>query len=108
MSFMQNMKDALKKSAEEGLYFPVAYDASKKQASATLFFMYLANVLALVSIIWLHFQNDPFVATITAAIYSVVWTVLYMMRRLQKAKFDLDDRSIELDSGEEESETKQE
>jgi hypothetical protein len=102
MGLWQNLKDALVKSSTEGMHMPVMFDASTGKASATLFFMYIANTLALCSLIWLHFRGDPFVATITTAIYSIVWTVLYMMRRIQKAKFDLDDRSIDLEADDEE------
>jgi hypothetical protein len=106
MGLWQNIKDALVKSSKEGIYLPVMHDASTAKASATLFFMYIANLLAIVSLIWLHFQNDAFVATVTTAIYSVVWTVLYMMRRIQKAKFDLDDKEFELEGEDEEEPAK--
>lgn len=105
MGLWQNIKEAFVKSSTEGMHMPVMFDASTGKASATLFFMYIANLLALCSIIWLHFNGEAFTATCMAAIYSIVWTVLYMMRRIQKAKFDLDDRSIDLE-GEDDDEDK--
>lgn len=101
MGLWDNLKEALKKSSTEGMFLPVAYDASRGEASVTLFFMYIANIVAICSILWLHSKGEPLTATLTAAIYSIVWTVLYMMRRIQKAKFDLDDRSVDLEADDE-------
>lgn len=98
MGLWQNLKDALVKSSTEGMHMPVMYDSSRKEASATLFFMYIANLVAICSVLWLHTKGDPLTATLTATIYSVVWTILYMMRRIQKAKVDLDDRSVDLEA----------
>lgn len=102
MGLWQNLKDALVKSSTEGMHLPVAYDASRGEASATLFFMYIANIVAICSVLWLHTKGDPLTATLTATIYSVVWTILYMMRRIQKAKVDLDDRSVDLEADDDE------
>lgn len=97
----ERIKEFFVKASTEGLYLPVAQDAGKP--SVTLFFMYLSNLVAIVSLILLHVKGDPFTATSTTAIYAIIQTVLYMLRRLQKAKFDLDDKSIELEGEDDET-----
>jgi hypothetical protein len=101
----EKVKQFFVKASTEGLYLPVAHDAGKP--SVTLFFMYLSNLLAVVSLALLHVKGDAFTATTTTAIYAVVQTVLYMFRRLQKAKFDLDDKSVELEGEEDDEESTQ-
>lgn len=79
----------------------MAYDGRVKGPSVTLLWMYVANILAAGSVIFLHFKGEPNTATFTACIYATVQTVLYMFRALQKAKFDLDDKEIELEGEDE-------
>lgn len=101
MGLWQGIKDAFSKTAKEGLYLPFAHDANREEPSVTLLFMYVFNLCALASIVYLHIKDSAFTAACTTLLYSIVWTVLYMMRSIQKAKFDLDDRSIDLEGDEE-------
>lgn len=82
-----------------GIKVPMAHDSTTDQPSVTLLIMYASNLLAILSLIYLHIKGDAFVATSATCIYAVICTVLYMMRKLQHAKFDLKDESFSLDSG---------
>ena len=90
-----------KKLNDPGLNLPLAADPVSGKPSVTLLLMYVANLVAIASLIYLHIKGDAFTATCMSVLYGVLCTVLYMMRKLSKAKFDLDDKSVELDSGEE-------
>lgn len=105
---MSKFLDFFNYASEQGLPLPAARDSSKpgKPPSATLFFMYLSNTLAIASLIYLHVNIGGLTATVTTCIYSVIWTVLYLMRALQKAKFDLENKSFELEAPEENNEEK--
>lgn len=85
---------------DPGVMVPLARDPALNKPSVTLLLMYVANVLAIISLIILHFKAEATVATSATCIYAVICTVLYMFRQLTKAKFDLDDKSIELDNEE--------
>jgi len=86
-----------------GIYLPFIHDPSTKSPSITLMFPYVTFTLSIISIIALHFKLELFVATTTTLMFWLVSTILYMIRRITKAKIDLDDKSVELDGGEEES-----
>lgn len=89
----------LKSLNDPGLNVPMAHDSAAGSPSVTLLLMYAANVLAILSLIFLHIKGDPATATGATCIYAVVCTVLYMFRKLTKAKFDLKNQDIELDGG---------
>lgn len=99
----EKIKEFFYKSSVEGLYLPLAHDSGKP--SVTLFFMYLANLLAIISLALLHVKGDAFTATTTTTIYAIVQTVLHMFRRLHSAKLDLDDKSVELEGEDDETST---
>jgi hypothetical protein len=84
----------------DGFRAPYIHDPVSKKPSITLLFPYLTFTLAFISTILLHFHASLFLATITSIIFWVISVIFYQLRKLQKAKFDLDDKSFELDSGE--------
>lgn len=94
-----NIKEFLENASKVGLFLPMAYDKNKDGPSVTLLFVYLTSILSIACIVGL-FQIEKQVATYIACVYSIIWVVLYLLRNLQKAKFDLDDRSFELESEE--------
>lgn len=96
---MSRITEFFKSANENGLHFPLARDPVSGQASVTMFFLYLANMMAIGSLIYLHIKGDPFIATCMSVLYAVISTVLYMMRKISKAKFDLKDKSFDLDAG---------
>ncbi len=96
-----SIKDLFKHASTKGVYLPVAHD--KGVPSVTLWFLYLANILAIGSLVWLHFKADAVVASTITIIYAVIQTVFYLMRRIKTFKADLDDQSIELEGDNEEN-----
>lgn len=92
-----------KHANQEGLLLPFAKDSARpgKPPSVTLFFLYLTNILAVLSLVCLHFRTDAITATVATCGYGIVWSVLYLMRNLQKVKFDADDKSLELEGEDE-------
>jgi len=93
------LKKLWKFASEEGMRLPFIQDPVSKKPSITLLFPYITFVLAFISTIFLHFFPSVFLATTTSIVFWVLSVVFYQIRKLQKAKFDLDDKSIELNSG---------
>lgn len=91
------MKNLWKKWCEVGLHLPYAHDPVTKKPSVTLLFPYITFVVALVSVIAVHFSPTLVLATYTSLFFWGMSVVFYMLRKLSKAKFDLDDKSFELD-----------
>ena len=102
--------DLFKKSANPGLHLPLQFDPTKEQPSVTLFFAYVTFLIAVISVILLHFDVGSVTTTSISIIFWVLALVLYRIRHLDKAKFDLDDKSFELsgDSDEEPTPTQKE
>ena len=95
---LQKIKDIWKSWTTNGIFLPFAHDPTTNKPSITLFFPYATFCLSTLSIVALHFKKDLAIATWTTIGFWIIATVLYMLRRITKAKFDLDDKSIELDS----------
>lgn len=95
-----------RKWSVNGVYVPFIYDQSTKGPSMTLAFSYITFVLAILSCIALHVKVELFVATVTTLMFWLIATILYMIRKITKAKFDLDDKSFELDNDEDKNEGK--
>jgi len=87
------------KWCKEGLRWPYLHDPVSKKPSVTLLFPYITFVIAAISTILLHFWPSLLLATGTSIIFWAMATVFYMLRKLSKAKFSLESRSFELDSG---------
>jgi hypothetical protein len=91
------IKDTLRKIAENGLRLPHAYDYETKKPSFRLLAAYTSFLIACLSVISLHVAKHT-EATLTAIGFFALCMVFYMLKRLTKAKIDLDSKSIELDS----------
>lgn len=92
------MSNLFEKWNKEGVNLPFARDAADNgKPSVTLLLMYFANLVAILSLIYLHIKADAFVATSTTCMYAITCTILYMFRKLSKAKFNLKDKDFELD-----------
>lgn len=94
---LQKIKELIKKSCTNGIYFPFAHDPVTKTPSVTLLFPYITFVLALASVVALHFKQTLLIPSLVSILFWVISVVFYMIRTLQKAKIDLDDQSIELE-----------
>lgn len=99
---LDRLKQAFKLAIDAGLPLPHAYDPVPKEPSFRLLCAYISFVVATVSVVALHFAPVS-IATWTAIGFYALCMLFYMLKKLSKAKIDLDDRSIELDS---ESDTK--
>lgn len=98
----EKIKEFLRFGAEKGLHFPFAYDAEHNRPSATLFFAYVSFYIAAISLILLHFKSELITATAMSFVFTCAMIIFYMIRKLNKAKIDFDDKSIELDNNEKE------
>lgn len=97
---IQKLKDLFKFSAEHGLNLPTAYDHQQKGPSVSLLFAHISFFTAIISIcILIH--KDINLGTIAAITFAGLYFIFYMLRKLNKAKIDLDDRSIDLENSEE-------
>lgn len=100
MSIYQSLKEQFKTWNKEGVNVPLASDNGVP--SMTLLFAYISFLATLLSLIYLHIFPDRYGPTIMSVITWVIALVIYRMRRIEKMKFDLDNRSFELDSEDEE------
>ena len=98
---IQKIINILKHSSTVGSYFPAAYDADKQAPSVSLYFAHVAHLVSIVAICILIYK-DINAGTIAAITYSVITMILYMMRRISSVKADLDDKSFEIEGGENE------
>ena len=79
---------------------PMIFDPKAGRPSVTTTFAYWFFLATLASLWSLHQHDNQLTATITTAMCWAIATILYMFRSLDKAKIDLDNKSIELDSSE--------
>jgi len=95
------MKELWKKWCEEGLRWPYLHDPVSKKPSVTLMFLYITFMIMVMSLILLHFFNSLLIATGTSIVAWALATVFYMIRKVTKAKFDLTEKSFELENNSE-------
>lgn len=94
------LKELFKFSAERGLNLPAAYDHQQKGPSSSLLFAHVSFFIASVSIMILMYK-DINLGTVAAMLFSGLYFIFYMLRKLNKAKIDFDDKSIDLENNEE-------
>lgn len=94
-----NIKDFFALAKEQGYPIPFAYDAATKQASVTVLFMWIANILAIISLIHLHIKSDAIIATASTILYASLQTIFYMIRKINKANVNLKNQSIDIEGG---------
>lgn len=90
-----------------GIKFPYAYDGDTKGSSVTLFFAYVSFILTCISIICYHFYDKLLGATLTTLGFWSIAMVFHLVRSgfIKKAKFDLDDKSFELEGNDNDKRT---
>lgn len=97
------MWDKIKKlfefSSKNGLYFPGAYDNNTNKSSVSLLFANISFYIACGSVLTLLYK-DTTLGTIAAMMLAALYFVFYMLRKLNKAKIDIDDRSLDLENTE--------
>lgn len=82
----------------KGVKLPYAHDPVTGKPSITLLFPYLTFVIAVMSVGYLHFKPTAIIATLASLMFWVASVIFYMIRKLHKAEFDLDDNKISLES----------
>lgn len=97
---MKWLSDKWKQWSEFGIRLPFAHDPTTEKPSVTLLFPYVTFVVAVISTICLHFWPSMLMATATSIMFWIVAVVLYLLRKISRATFNLKDKSIGLDSEE--------
>jgi hypothetical protein len=100
---MNSIIKYLRDLADRGFSVPIIRDPLTDQPSITLSFPYIAFFLAVYSVVKL-LEQDVLYGAIAGVSLWLMATVLYMIRKLNKVKLDIDDKEIELDGGDNESE----
>lgn len=96
------IKELIKLSNSYGMPLPMVRDEPEGRPSFTLLCVYISFMVAVWSVIGLYHDINRFVAACTAISFWVIAMVFYRLKKLDKAKIDLDDKSIELNSEEKE------
>lgn len=99
---IDSLIEIIKNIFNRGIKLPMAYDAVTKHPSVTLLFPYIAFIVLIYAEIRLIDSNPTEGALLALGAWFLA-TVLYMLRKLSKAKFDLDDKSFELEGGNDET-----
>lgn len=98
MKLFSNIKKSIDNACNNGIKFPFAYDPIQKKPSVTLLTYYIALYMTIASIGWIHFKSEPIIATSLTMMFWVLSYIFYRLRKLDKAKISLEDKSIELDA----------
>lgn len=85
---------------DKGIKLPLMYDPITDKPSVTLMFPYFSFILLMISLALLVKENTLYGAIGVGSVW-VLATVFYLLRKLTKFKADLDDKSIELEGGDE-------
>lgn len=91
-----NFKQLYKELSEQGIGFPFIRDAHTKEPSMTMTFALVSFMVAITGVIFLTLKSVT-EGSIAAILFWVICMVFYRIRKLDKFKIDLDDKSIELD-----------
>ena len=103
---LAKLTEIIKKWCQEGMYFPFAHDPESGKSSVTLLFPYVVFVILVASLVYLHISADPLTANCMTLLTWAIAVIFHRIGKLDKVKFDLDDKSVELD-GDDETENKE-
>lgn len=104
MCVVDKLKNLISELLSGGIKVPMIYDHHTDGPSIIISFPYIAFVVVVYTIMQLAESNILY-ATVAALTLWLLATVLYIMRKLTKAKFDVDDQSIDLESEPEDDKT---
>lgn len=96
IGMLDKIKEWIKLGNSFGIPLPMLRDEPDGKPSFTLLCVYLTFVLAFNSVVAMHFTKDLLSAG-TSIMFWVVAMVFYRLKKISKAKLDLDDKSIELE-----------
>lgn len=95
MSILQTIKEQFKEWNNPGVNVPLANDNGKP--SMTLLFAYISFIATILSLIYIHIFPDRIMPTLVSILFWTISLVLYKMRQVDKLKFDLEKRSLEIE-----------
>ena len=87
-----------------GIRFPFAKDPETGLPSITLLFPYVTFVIALASVVTVHFRPDFLTGTLSSLGFWALSVIFYRLRKLDKLKFDIKTGDIEVDSADDKQE----
>ncbi len=99
---LETIKKFFEFASKNGLYLPAAFDPDKPGPSSSLLFAHISFYVSVVGV-GLLIYRDRTAGTIAAMTLAGLYFTFYMLRKLNKAKFDLDDHSIDLENDEKDS-----
>ena len=97
---MGKLQDKLTEWGNNGVRVPLVYDPVSKAPSVTLMFAVVTFWIAVASLVGLHFKPTWLVPCITAICWWALATILYMIRKITKAKFDVQNKSFSVENDE--------
>lgn len=92
---LENLKEYIKNSFKDGFAVPLFKDDGKP--SATFTFAYTSFIVAILAELYFILNGDYLASTATAIVFWALAVVFYRLRKLDHVKFDIDDKTIELD-----------
>lgn len=95
---LKNLLNWYEDKSKNGINFFYANDHSTGKPSSTLFYSYLSFWLSFLSVIALHFSDRFLTATSMSFVFTGMMIIFYMIREINKASFNLKDRSISLEN----------
>jgi len=98
---MESILAKLRAWADRGVSMPIIRDPVTDMPSITLTFPYIAFALAVHAVIQLLGVNTLY-GTVAALLLWLMATILYLIRKLNKVKLDIDQQSLELEGGDSE------
>lgn len=99
---LNNLKQILKFSSKTGWYLPAAYDIVSNRPSVSLWFAHISFTMTTILIMFLSYKDINLGVT-AAIVQSTLMLVFYLMRKLNTFRVNLNEKEIELDSGEQEN-----
>lgn len=95
----------MEENRDYGFSVFLAYDPISQKPSITLLMAYVSFILAVGSVVALHFESF-LMGCIAAITLSTISTIFYLIRSLNKAKINLEEKSFELENSEKEENEK--
>lgn len=95
----------LNENRDYGFSVWLAYDPISQKPSITLLMTYISFILAVGSVVALHFES-LLLGSMAAMGLSTISTIFYLIRSLNKAKINLEEKSFELENVEKEKDEK--
>ncbi len=87
----------MEENRDYGLTVFLAYDPISQKPSITLLMTYVSFILSVVSVVLLHFQS-LLMGAVAALTMMTITTIFYLIRSLNKAKINLEEKSFELEN----------